>query len=268
VGEGGFDQVNALAVLGADLYAGGSFRTAGGIAASNVAKWDGAAWSALEWGVNGQVHALAASDSAVYAGGGFTAAGRSEVNGITQWREANHIAKWNGSAWEALRYGLSSDVYALAVVGPDLYAGGYFRTFFTDEGESPASYLAKWNGSEWSALGSGTNGPVWALAASGTNLYAGGWFSSAGDKVAGSIARARLGAAAGRLSNLAYSLSTGFSALFLDGTPGQPYRIQSSPSLEAESWTDLTSFIYTGPIGITDPSATEGPRKFYRAVMP
>jgi uncharacterized protein (DUF2141 family) len=36
------------------------------------------------------------------------------------------IAKWNGSAWSALGTGVDSYVYALAVSGTDLYAGGYF----------------------------------------------------------------------------------------------------------------------------------------------
>ena len=45
-------QVNALAVDGAgNLYAGGCFTTAGGVAANNVAKWDGSAWSALGSGI-------------------------------------------------------------------------------------------------------------------------------------------------------------------------------------------------------------------------
>ena len=45
-------------------------------------------------------------------------------------------------------------VYALAVSGTDLYAGGYFTT----AGGVAANYIAKWNGSAWSALGSGMNG--------------------------------------------------------------------------------------------------------------
>src|SRR5437016_14551723 len=34
-----------LAVSGSDLYAGGSFTTAGGNAASHIAKWDGSSWT-------------------------------------------------------------------------------------------------------------------------------------------------------------------------------------------------------------------------------
>ena len=44
-------------------------------------------------------------------------------------------------------------VYALAVSGSTLYAGGGFTT----AGGSAANYIAQWNGSSWSALGSGMN---------------------------------------------------------------------------------------------------------------
>ena len=42
-------------------------------------------------------------------------------------------------------------VYALAVSGSTLYAGGWFRA----AGGSAAEYIAQWNGSSWSPLGSG-----------------------------------------------------------------------------------------------------------------
>ena len=51
--------VNALAVLGSNVYAGGAFTTAGGLPANYIAKWDGSNWSALGSGVNGSVSALA-----------------------------------------------------------------------------------------------------------------------------------------------------------------------------------------------------------------
>ena len=44
-------RVNALAVSGTNLYAGGYFTTAGGVPANNIAKWDGSAWSALGSGM-------------------------------------------------------------------------------------------------------------------------------------------------------------------------------------------------------------------------
>ena len=41
---------HALATSGANVYAGGSFTTAGGLTALRVAKWNGMSWSALGGG--------------------------------------------------------------------------------------------------------------------------------------------------------------------------------------------------------------------------
>jgi hypothetical protein len=62
-------------VSGSDLFAGGNFTTAGGIAANSIAKWDGSTWSAPGSGLNGSVSALALSGSGLYVGGAFTTAG-------------------------------------------------------------------------------------------------------------------------------------------------------------------------------------------------
>jgi hypothetical protein len=67
--------VNVLTVSGSDLYAGGGFTMAGGVAATNIAKWDGTNWSALGSGMNHGVSALAVSGNELYAGGSFTTAG-------------------------------------------------------------------------------------------------------------------------------------------------------------------------------------------------
>lgn len=87
--------------------------------------------------MNEPVLALAASGSDLYAGGEFTTAGGSA---------ANNIAKWNGSNWSALGSGMGSTlsgtlpfVYALAVSGSDLYAGGAFTT----AGGKVSAYVAK-----------------------------------------------------------------------------------------------------------------------------
>jgi hypothetical protein len=67
--------VEALAVSGNTLYAGGEFSKAGGNAANSIAQWDGSNWSALGSGMNDQVTALVVSGKALYAGGYFTMAG-------------------------------------------------------------------------------------------------------------------------------------------------------------------------------------------------
>jgi formylglycine-generating enzyme required for sulfatase activity len=125
--------VHALAVDGSgNLFAGGEFWTAGGNAATNIAKWNGSAWSALGSGMNYQVYALALDGSGnLFAGGTFEKAGGNA---------ANRIAKWNGSAWSALGSGMNNFVYALAVDGAgNLYAGGEFTT----AGGKVSAYVAK-----------------------------------------------------------------------------------------------------------------------------
>ncbi|MGO8927466.1 MAG: hypothetical protein ACLQU3_11320 [Limisphaerales bacterium] len=185
-GSDGGIFVNALAVSGSTLYAGGDFTTAGGNAANYIAQWNGTSWSALGSGMNGlssSVEALAVSGSTLYAGGDFTTAGGSA---------ANYIARWNGSSWSALGSGMSGPVSALAVSGSTLFVGGLFTT----AGGSAANHIARWNGSSWSALGSGISGAgsdgglfVNALAVSGSTLYAGGEFTTAGGSAANSIAQ-------------------------------------------------------------------------------
>jgi hypothetical protein len=118
LGEGMNSQVHALAMVGTDLYAGGVFTTAGGVAAKGVARWNGQSWSPLGSGVKqGSVLALTASGTDLYVGGAFTMVGGQSVNSI---------AKWDGSAWSALGSGTSGDIHALAVLGSFLYAGGDF----------------------------------------------------------------------------------------------------------------------------------------------
>jgi len=175
--------VRAIAVDGSgNVYAGGDFTFIGTVPASYIAKWDGSAWSSLGSGISGTVYALAVSGTNLYAGGYFVAAG-----GVT----ANNVAKWDGSTWSALGSGLGSYsssppcVYALAVSGSNLYAGGYFLM----AGGVPATCIAKWDGSAWSPLGSGMDSWVLALAVSGTDLYAGGYFTMAGGVSATNIAK-------------------------------------------------------------------------------
>jgi hypothetical protein len=170
-----YTEVDALAVLGKNLYVGGNFTTADGTAANYIAQWDGTNWSALGSGMSGPVNALAASGNLVYAGGTFTNAGANP---------ANYIAQWDRSSWSALGSGVNGAVNALAVSGSNVYAGGSF----TNAGTSTANYIAKWNGSSWTPLGSGMDGPVDALVMSGSDLYVGGSFTNAGGSVVNNIA--------------------------------------------------------------------------------
>ncbi len=73
---------------------------------------------------------------------------------------------------------------------------------------------------------------------------------------------------AGQLTDLTYSLATGFSFIFRDGTVGQTYRIQRSSSLAEDSWADWMNFTYTEPVVLTDLGALTTTNRFYRAVSP
>ncbi|HKE47838.1 MAG TPA: hypothetical protein VKB52_07215, partial [Rhodanobacteraceae bacterium] len=177
VGVGGSfsPAVNALAVYDGALYVGGNFATAGGIAANNIARWDGSNWSALGNGVDSWIYALTVYDGTLVAGGFFT-----HADAIA----AAHIASWNGSAWSALGVGVTGTVYALASHAGALVAGGSFGL----AGGVSASNIASWDGSAWSALGSGTNNTVRALAEYAGTLVAGGNFTQAGGVGASRVA--------------------------------------------------------------------------------
>jgi trimeric autotransporter adhesin len=189
LGSGTNSDINAIAVSGSDIYVGGAFSSAGGIGVNNIAKWNGSTWSALESGMSGTVWAIAVSGTDIYVGGFFASAG-----GVA----ANNIARWNGSGWSALGSGITvgevcdpdygcwyGAVYAIAVVGSDVYAGGWI----TSAGGVATQGLARWTGSSWSTVGGGTDSSVLALAVSGTDVYAGGWFTTAGGVPANYIAK-------------------------------------------------------------------------------
>ena len=168
---------SAVEPSGGNVYVGGGFTMAGGAPANNIARWNGASWSALGSGVNGLVIDIAAAGDVVYAGGTFTTAGGAL---------ASYIARWNGTSWSSLGSGvgnLSGTFYAvdgIAVVGNDAYVAGIFTT----AGGAPASRIARWNNTAetWSPLGSGLNSDGLDVVLGVNGVYVGGQFSTAGGK--------------------------------------------------------------------------------------
>ena len=101
--HGAWCEVNALVSFddgsGPALYAGGSFASAGGVPASNIARLQNGTWSPLGAGTNAAVGTLAIFDDgtgngpALHAGGSFIFAGGMPHFGI---------ARWDGTAWSGL----------------------------------------------------------------------------------------------------------------------------------------------------------------------
>jgi hypothetical protein len=206
LGTGSSNGVNnwvyELAVVGNEVYVGGTFTSAGGVSANYVARFNTQTntWSTLGTGssngVSGWVRALAVVGNEVFVGGLFTSAG-----GVS----ANYVARFNTqtNTWSTLGTGSSngvsggifSAVYALAVVGNEVVVGGTF----TQAGGVSANYVARFNTqtNTWSTLGTGSSNGVSggassyvsALAVVGNEVYVGGNFTSAGGVSANFVAR-------------------------------------------------------------------------------
>jgi hypothetical protein len=148
ISSGALHRVDALNSLGNDLIVGGGFTTAGGLSATNIARWIpggefGGAWGTLGTGLpssigNGGVEALQPFNGQIVAGGGIAGAVRS----------------WNGVVWTTPGGGLAGGIanvpraFTLNVFDGNLIAAG---TFFT-AGGATATSIAQWNTSQWSAL--------------------------------------------------------------------------------------------------------------------
>jgi hypothetical protein len=134
-------SVTALAMMGEELYVGGSF-VIPSIGATNIVKVsrDGV-WSPLGSGVIGRgtttpINALAVRGTNLFAAGTITNAGGVEVRGI---------ARWDGEQWHAMGSGFemipgNPTLSALAMFEDSLYVGG----LFVRAGGRPSVCVARW----------------------------------------------------------------------------------------------------------------------------
>lgn len=226
------NPVNALAVVGGDLFAGGGFTavssaTQAAISANNIARWNpaGGAWSALgsaaQNGTNGNVNAFAVIGADLFVGGAFGTVSSGPQNAIF----ASSVVRWDTTAdvWFPLgsagQNGAGGTVNALAVRGTDLYAGGFFTTVSSGaQSGISANSAARWDTAAgvWSPLGSatqnGANGTVYAIAVSGADVYVGGVFTAVSSSSQSAVAVSRLAkwdTAAGAWSLLGSALQNG-----------------------------------------------------------
>ena len=153
------NRVTALAVhpTSGELYIGGWFTNyvdnAGDKYHANyIAKWDPVlqTFTNVGSGFNNWVYALAFNtNGTLYAGGSFT---NTWISTEPNDRSApqlpvTRIAMWNGTHWTNVGGGFSDTVLALTVNtnNNDVYAGGFFRTAYNDDGTSTSTwYVAKY----------------------------------------------------------------------------------------------------------------------------
>jgi hypothetical protein len=244
--------VSTITVSGSDVYVGGGFTQAGGVAIPNgIAKWNGTNWSALGTDIiPSGVQAIAVIGSDVYVAGGFARVGSLSVK---------NIAKWNGSSWSALGAGLDASVTALAVVGKNLYATGNFAT----AGGISVNHIAMWDGSNWSDLGVGFNTYATAMAVSGSDLHVGGNFIKAGSKSSYHFAiwhpqRPRASVTI---------LPSGGRFILWNSEPGKFYQVHSTTDL-SQSFTPLSGIIPSGgtTTSYSDVSSPNSTARFYEIV--
>jgi hypothetical protein len=187
-------NVYAIAPSGPNVYLGGAFSildtittdtvlTTSYLAAVDTANGKTVAWDPTP---NGPVYALLLSNSGrtLYIGGAFTSIYDSSGFMVTR----NNIAAIDTGAFGVTPWDPNADnsVYALALSGRVLYAGG----FFTNIGDSSRSALAAIDTStaqarKWNPR---SNDYVYCLAAQDSTIYAGGSLTSTGDSVRNNIA--------------------------------------------------------------------------------
>jgi len=192
----GFDStVTTLLVSGSSIYVGGVFTAYRGVAdsANRLAKLDltsgaidtsfGPAGPSAN-GFDGTVYALATDGTSLFIGGGFSSyrgAGFSARN-LAKVNATTGALDTTFSPAGLNQNGFDSTVYALALSGTSVYAGGGFGSYKGVAGS--ASRIAKLNATSgaldttFSPPGAnGFNSYVYAFAVSGTSLYVAGNFS-------------------------------------------------------------------------------------------
>lgn len=175
---------------GSVLYAGGVFSNAGELTVNNIAKWENGNWLGLTdsstsiTGTNNEIRAIAFDEeNNLYIGGNFDLAGG---------RNANRIARWDGTNWDALGTGTSGFVHAIVISNGFVYAGGNF----VNAGNSTVRRIARFHlqNQTWEGLSAGISGNVNDLNWHNGNLYVTGTFETASDistenKVMNNVAR-------------------------------------------------------------------------------
>jgi hypothetical protein len=131
-----------------------------------VWRCDGAAWEPLGCFAAAvenppEIDVLAVYGNELIVGGFF-----SSVDG----QSANCIARWDGSMWRNLGYGVDNLVFALMTYHDDLLVGGAFAF----AGGQSSDAIARWDGAAWLPIGDCNGGIVFDLTLHNHDAYSGG----------------------------------------------------------------------------------------------
>lgn len=160
-----------LTMPNGDLVVGGRFTAVDGVAANNIARWNGTTWSPLGAGLNGTV-----LDLLMQTNGDLIAVGTFLASGSTN---CFRIARWNGTTWSPVGSGFNQLVQSVTQLpSGDLVVCGQFTGYSgAPIGSSPFS-IARWNGTAWSGLGTWNSSTYRATAHPNGELWVGGNFSN------------------------------------------------------------------------------------------
>lgn len=138
---GGFNRLlSSMAVYNNELYVSGQFtRVNRTLTITNIAKWDGASWSAVASTMNDQVNGLAVHKGRLHVTGRFDQS--------TTVSNLNGIARLGDSDWEPLGAGLWASPPAGAN-GAELFSNGddfWIGGIFSKAGAVDSLNFARWN---------------------------------------------------------------------------------------------------------------------------
>jgi hypothetical protein len=257
-------SINALALSGTTLYAGGDFTTNGGQPRLRLAALDttsGNAVAAFNPGVSNPVAALAVSGNTLYVGGAFTNIG-GQVRGRIAAVDATTgaVSVWNP---DATPVAAATRVNALVVANRSVYAGGAF-TAIGGAFRNRAGGLRVSDGQahDWNP---NANAPVRALYRTADALFVGGEFTTLGGQRHNYFA----------VFNARPLFTPGTQERLADGTfrsqitSGDGVRLIIQSTEDFTTWSEVTTRTDLNgvPMVIEDPGAIGRPRRLYRALL-
>lgn len=217
---GDFPKVNEIVATvvpdgSGGWFIGGYFTRVGNSGRERLAhiKADGSLDADWDPGANGAVLCMAFSGTTLYVGGEFSTAGgqsRSRIAAI----DCDPLSPNYGDALSWNPSATGGYVYALAISGTTVYAGGGFTMI----GGPPRNFIAALDATTGAATSWEPNAGsvVWSLAVSGSTIYAGGAFSTIGGETRNRIAA--LDATSGLATSWDPNASSDVKTLAIDGT--------------------------------------------------